>query len=524
MLSAPMNAMRSTQPKTVDPSRSSLGEDTGAHPNPWLVLLSVALGMFMVVVDVSILNIALPQIAGSLHAGMSSIQWTLIAYTLLMTTLVPLFGRISDVIGRKRLFILGMAIFTLGSLLAALSPSIHWLIGARLVQAVGGALITTNTLAIIADVFPPGKRGVAMGVQSILVSGGAAIGPTLGGFLVTHFGWEAIFYVNLPVGLIAVTLALKILPSLRSHRAREPLDWPGAGLLMTSLASILLAMTQGPSWGWTSSAILGLAVVGVAAASVFVWWELRARYPLVDLTLFRNRAFSAGQLAGLSGTVAFASMMFLLPFYWQGLRGLSAQQAGIMMLPLPMVLMVVAPISGRLSDGYGARAIASTGLTVVAVALLLISRIGAETPVWSVLVRVAVMGLGLGMFMAPNNNAVMSSVGAHRRGIASGLLATFRFTGQSVGIAFVGAVVGSLMRSGTGVVGNALPSPDRFRAVAGDPIALAALSDTFVHAMHVASLAAIPFALLGVFFSLWRPGSVGSGGPHTGRGQDAEEI
>ena len=146
-----------------------------------------------------------------------------------------------------------MAVFALGSLLAALSPSIHWLIGARLVQAVGGALITTNTLAIITDTFPAGKRGVAMGAPAILVSGGAAIGPTLGGFLVTHFGWEAIFYVNLPVGLIAVTLALRVLPPLRSHRALEPLDWPGAGLLMTTLASILLAITQGASWGWTST-------------------------------------------------------------------------------------------------------------------------------------------------------------------------------------------------------------------------------------------------------------------------------
>src|SRR5680860_1743772 len=231
-----------TEPAQALPAPASLAPER----NPWLVLLSVALGLFMVVVDVSILNIALPQIAGSLHAGMASIQWTLIAYTLLMTTLVPLFGRISDVIGRKRLFILGMATFTLGSLLAALSPSIHWLIGARLVQAVGGALITTNTLAIITDVFPPGKRGVAMGAQSILVSGGAAIGPTLGGFLVTHFGWEAIFYVNLPVGLVSVVLAAKILPPLRSHRTREPLDWLGAGLLMMGLASILVAITQGP--------------------------------------------------------------------------------------------------------------------------------------------------------------------------------------------------------------------------------------------------------------------------------------
>lgn len=504
--------MHPAAPKKKAPFPAASGDSASTHPNPWLVLLSVALGLFMVVVDMSILNIALPQIAGSLQAGMGSIQWTLIAYTLLMTTLVPLFGRVSDVIGRKRLFILGMATFTVGSLLAALSPTILWLIGARLVQAVGGALIATNTLAIITDVFPEGKRGVAMGAQAVLVSGGAAIGPTLGGFLVTHFGWEAIFLVNLPIGLLASLLALRILPPLRSHRVREPLDWPGAGLLVTGLASILLAVTQGAAWGWSSTPVLALAVVGVIAGSVFVWWELRVTYPLVDLTLFRIRAFSSGQLAGLFGTMAFAAMMFLFPFYWQGLRGLSAQEAGIMMLPLPAVLMVVAPISGRLSDRFGARVLASAGLLTVAAALLLISRIDAQTEVWSVLAGLGVLGLGLGMFMAPNNNAVMSSVAPHRRGIASGLLATFRFTGQSAGIAFVGAVVGSLMRAGTGVAGDALPSPDRFQAVAGDPVAFAALSDTFVHAMHVATLAAVPFALLGVFFSLTRPSPPGRGG------------
>jgi MFS family permease len=285
----------------------------------------------------------------------------------------------------------------------------------------------------------------------------------------------------------------------------EPLDWLGAGLLMSGLTSSLLALTEGETWGWTSAPTLTAAAAGVAALAAFVWWELRTRYPLVDLSLFRVRAFSAGQLAGLFGTVAFVAMVFLLPFYWQGLRGSSAQQAGLMMLPLPLVLMIVAPLAGRLSDMWGARGIATTGLTIMALALFLISGVDENTPVWSVLVRVAVMGAGVGMFMAPNNNAVMSSVAPNRRGIAAGLLGTFRFTGQSIGIAFIGTIMGALMRAGTGSAADALPSPDRFQAVAGDPAALATLSDAFVNAMHWATLSAIPFALLGAFFSLSRP-------------------
>lgn len=475
--------------------------------NPWLVLGSVSLGLFMVVVDISILNIALPTIAADMKADLSEVEWTLIAYTLALTGLVPIFGRISDVIGRKRLFLTGIIIFALGSLVAASSVNLGMLIGARLIQALGGGLITSNTLAIITDTFPAGKRGAAMGIQAILVSGGAALGPTLGGFLVTNLGWQAVFLVNVPVGVVAATTAFFVIPPLKSNRTLEPIDWVGAGLIMGGFSSLLLGITKGPDWGWTNTSILLPLGVGIALSVTFIWWELRRKFPLVDLSLFKIREFAAGQTAGIFATIALSSMMLIMPFYWQGLRGFSAEKAGVLMLPMPLSLMVVAPLAGRYSDKLGARGLATTGLVIIMVGLFLISRVGAEMQVWDVLWRLSVFGAGLGMFMAPNNNAVMSSVPAARRGIASGLLGTFRYTGQSLGVALAGTVFASFV-TGHGGLSGAMPSPETMHRLAADPAALAAFQHSFMRGMHAAALSGIPFAGVGAILSLLR-GSVG---------------
>lgn len=489
---------------------------TGAHPepeesteiNPWFVMASVAMGLFMVVIDITILNIALPSIADAFQAPLSNLEWALIAYTLALTGLVPFFGRVSDVIGRKRLFITGVLTFAVSSLLCALSPSLIFLIGARVLQAFGGAMISTNTLAIITDTFPEGKRGAAMGVQAILISGGAAVGPTLGGFLVTNFGWEAVFYINIPIGLAAAAVAVKVLPPLKSNRTLEPIDWFGGVTLMGGATSILLAATKGASWGWTSATILLLAIFGIFALAVFVMWELRVQFPLVDLSLFRIRQFSTGQLAGMFTTISLASMTFLFPFYWQGLRGYSAQETGLLMLPIPLTLMITAPLSGRLSDARGARIIASAGLLTIMAALYFISGITADMEVWNVLWRLMILGAGLGMFMAPNNNAVMSSVPAHKRGISAGLLGTFRFTGQSLGIALSGVIISLVMSGSGGVESEGLPSPDTLASLAQNQAALEAFRADFITAMNTVSLVVIPLVAIGAILSFAREGGL----------------
>ncbi len=479
-------------------------ETDPAGPNPWLVLLSVALGLLMVIVDISILNIALPSIATSMNASLAEIEWTLIAYTLALTGLVPFFGRISDVFGRKRLFIVGEIIFAAASLLAAQSPFMLWLIGARVLQALGGALISSNTLAIITDTFPAGKRGAAMGVQAILISGGAAIGPTLGGFLVTHFGWQSVFYVNVPLGIIAAVFGAKVLPPLRSNRTLEPIDWTGSMFLFLGLSGTLLGVTKGPDWGWTTGKTLLSIIGGLAVLALFVLWEMRRRAPLVDLSLFKIQEFTAGQLAGLFATMSLSSLTFLFPFYWQGMRGYSAEKAGILLLPLPLALMVAAPIAGRLSDRVGARGISTAGLLVLALALFLLSRITVGMAIWNVLWRLLFLGAGLGMFTAPNNNAVMSSVPSQRRGIAAGLLGMFRFSGQSAGIAFAGVIFAVFAVAPGGFAMHGLPTTSEASGIAANPAQVEQLRTAFVHGLDAVALAAIPLACFGALLSLLR--------------------
>jgi len=483
--------------------------------NPWAILFTVALGLFMTIIDMTILNVALPSLVQDLQVSTSGVEWTLIAYTLGLTGLVPVFGRISDVFGRKRLFTGGLLIFAFGSLLCAQSPTILLLIGARLVQAVGGAMITSNSLAIISDTFPPGKRGMAMGIQSIIISGGAALGPTLGGFLVTNFGWKSVFYVNLPIGLGAALLALVILPPLKSNRTLEPIDFVGAAALMGGLTTFLLGLTKGPAWGWTSQPVLGLLATGILVLAFFLFWEVRTPHPLVDLKLFRNWEFGFGQLTGLIVTMSLASTTFLFPFYWQGLRGLSAQDAGWLMLPIPMMFAIFSPVAGRLSDRIGAQKLTLTGLIAVVLGLLAMSSITADMPISGVLIRVSLFGLGLSLFMAPNSNAVMSAVVPQKRGIAAGLLGTSRYMGQSLGVAFGGTIFG-LMMGGQAALGHeGLPGAGAIAALSQNPAAMEAFQNSFMTAMTTVFLAAVPLAGIGLVLSVVRfrhpPGYVAAG-------------
>lgn len=474
--------------------------------NPWLVLVTVASGLFLVIIDQTILNLALPNLAQSLDASLSELEWTIIAYTITLTVLVPVFGRISDVLGRKRLFIAGVILFTAASLAAGLSPTILWLIIFRIVQGCGGALITANVLAIITDVFPPGKRGAAMGIQAIIISAGGAFGPTVGGILITHLSWRAVFFVNVPIGILSAVVAVRVLPSLKSQRRMEPVDWRGALLLVAGLGAVLFGVTKGPEWGWSSPAVLGLSGAGIAVTAAFFLWESRTRFPLIDLALLRIPAFTTGQLAGFLALVSLAALNILIPFYWQSLRGFSAQKAGLLLLPVPITIAAISPFAGRLSDRFGPRGIATAGLLFVVLSLFLTSFLSATTPIPLVMAALALFGVGMALFTTPNNNGVMSSVPPERRGVAAGLLGMGRHAGQSIGIAFVATIFAIFAASG-GFAIHGLPSPaDRAAAIA-DPATASLYNDAFLRGFRIAMLLAIPLAALAAILSAIRGGA-----------------
>ena len=457
--------------------------------NPYLVLLAVASGLFMVVIDVTILNIALPSISRDMGASMAQVEWSIISYTLTLTGAVPVFGRISDILGRKRLFLSGVSIFALASLFCAYSGSMNSLILGRILQGIGGSMITSNTLAIITDTFPEGKRGLAMGLQAILVSGGAAIGPSLGGFLVTHYEWHSVFLINVPIGFLSVIFAAFVLPPLKSHRQREPLDWGGAAVVMAGSGILLLGLTLGPQVGWAKDTVIACIVCGILLYFLLFHMEKRHPHPLIDMNLFRIRGFVFGQAAGVCATISLSAMTFIFPWYWQGLRGLSAQDAGILILPLPLTLMILSPVSGRLSDRFGPRGVATVGLIILMAGEYAISGIHLEMPYLDVIWRIILFGAGLGFFLAPNNNAIMSSVSSHRRGVAAGLLGLFRYTGQSMGVALSGVLFH--LFSGHSHL------PD------GSPLSHEQ-AELFMLGMQGVALSILPLGALGLIFSWMR--------------------
>ena len=482
-------------PHPPDETEPLADETPDNEVNPWVVLGVVSTGFFMVVLDVTILHVAMPTLATEFGARMAEVEWALIAYTLVMTGTVPIFGRISDVLGRKRLFIGGVALFTVGSAFAAMSTSIAWLVVARIGQGAGAALVASNTLAIVTDAFPAGERGTALGFQTIVNAGGAALGPTVGGVIVTHYGWEGVFLINVPIGIVVIAGAAWILPPLESHRTMEPVDWLGGGLLLSGLTLALLGLTFVPAHGWGSSRVVWSLVAGVSALVGFVAREHRAEYPMVEFDLFDNRDFTVGQLSAVCAMLTFSSMAFLFPFYWQKARGFTAQATGLLMLPLPLTIGIMSPIAGRISDRLGARGIASAGMLTIGVALVFLAQIGVDTPIWDVLWRFVLLGIGIGSFLAPNKNSVMSAVDAEHRGIAAGLLGMFKYTGRSVGVVFGGMTFGT-------AVGAAVD----FDPAAGElgTDAAAAFAENFSQGFAAVCLTAAGVAVVGTILSLQR--------------------
>ena len=445
----------------------------------WLILTAVSLGSLMSTLDGSIVNIALPAIETDFAIDLTTVEWVVVAYLLVVGSLLLPFGRLGEVLTFKRVYLVGFAVFTLASICCGASPNVSALVGFRVVQGLGAAMLMAMGPAIVARTFPPAERGRALGLNGLSVAIGLSLGPALGGILTQVATWRAIFLINAPIGLLAILWAARVLPA-ETRGKDESFDVRGAAFSGVALFALLLALSDGQEWGWTSPAIVGLFVTFVVLGGAFLLTERSSIQPMVDLALFRIRPFSAG-LA--SAVVAFAGLFtatFLLPFLLEQGRGFSPIEAGLLLTPVPITMALVAPLSGAASDRFGPRILASAGMAIMVLGFLSLTQLSVDFTLPDLVWRLVLLGVGQGMFMSPNSSAVLGSVPRPRVGTASGTLAQMRVNGQAVGIALSGAIVATRLPVHLAELGGGAPTAAvRSAALAG------AIHDAFVVAALV---------------------------------------
>ncbi|MDI3480670.1 MAG: hypothetical protein PWQ97_325 [Tepidanaerobacteraceae bacterium] len=397
------------------------------------ILSAVLMGTVMGPLDTSVVNVAMPTLSEVFKSGMTTVSWVSMSYLLVLSSLLLTYGRLGDMLGYRRLFLLGMIVFTAASVLCGLSPTIGILIMARALQAAGAGLMMAVAPAIITRTFPPAERGKALGYNAMAVAVGLSVGPSFGGFLLKSFGWRSIFFINVPIGVAGYIWAKSIIP-VENEFHKERFDPPGALLGFVFLASILLYISKGQEIGWTSGVGFLLLMISIVSFISFIIWEKRAVEPMLDLSLFSNRMFSAGNLSCLLNFIAQYMMVFLTPFFLDR-AGYSTNQIGLIMTAFPITMLMVAPISGTLSDKIGPLFLSTGGALICSVALYLMSTLNLSSSRSEVVWRLVLFGLGNGLFQTPNNSSVMGSAPRERQGIASGVLATMRNVGMVLGIA-----------------------------------------------------------------------------------------
>ena len=404
-----------------------------------LLILSISLATFMAGLDGTIVNIALPAISESFHVSTSTVSWVATAYLLVMAGCVLVFGKIADIVGFRKVFLSGFVIFTLGSFACGLLPdlfgSLFWLICSRMFQGIGGAMITAIAPAMITAYIPMDQRGRAMGVVMTLAGLGTALGPTIGGFLTQYFSWHAIFYINVPIGIVAVLLGAKVIPEAVGRERLNGFDTAGAGLIFVGLASLLFVVSEGDSLGWTSPVIACLTVIAISTLCWFVWHELRASDPLIDLGLFRNRNFFISNLLLSLVFFSFAGINYLLPFYLKYVRSYDTSSAGLVMTALSFAMMGAGILSGMLFNRTGPRLLCIAAGISLTTGYFLMTRLHTDTPAGYIVLNLALIGFGLGLIITPLSNMIMNSVAKTKQGMISSLTTLERFVPLTLGIA-----------------------------------------------------------------------------------------
>jgi len=469
--------------------------ETNRLGKPRLVLFNVCLGLFMDALDQRALLVALPTLTRSFQTHLTTIQWTILIYDLTLIGLVITLGRIGDLFGRKRIYMTGFLLFIFGSGLCGLSQSPAQLILFRFLQAIGGSMLTANGRAIVSVVYPPEQRGKALGITSVALNSGFLAGPTLGGFLIDSLGWRYIFYVNLPVGIFGAYLAWKVMEETQGDRQRVKIDFLGAALLLLANMLFLYAMNELPQLGFRNPTAISSLVLSAIALWFFIVTETRVETPILSLSLFRSRLFTFANLSLLFITSTQAAIQFLMPFYLQSIMGFTPSQMGWIIITNSIVIVMVAPIAGALSDRFGSRLLCTAGASLVVLAQFLIASLTRSSSVPSIMFPIALTGLGLAIFGSPNQSAILGSVPQDKVGGAAGMSVTTGRIGASCGV----ALATTLFTYGLSI-GGLTP------AQVQSPESWGSFSDVFMrafnHTVHIINI----FTILSVLFSAVRGG------------------
>jgi EmrB/QacA subfamily drug resistance transporter len=412
-----------------------------AENKKWWTLGAVSVGLFMIMLDNTVVNVALQSIRTSLGMSIQGLEWVVAGYALTFAAFMLIGGKLADFLGRRLVFMVGLAVFTGASLACGFAPNGGFLIVARIVQGLGGAMMNPATLSIIAATFAPRERGRAIGIWAGVSALALAIGPLVGGLLTEHVNWNWIFFVNVPVGVAGLLLAPALIDESRDTTADQRLDLPGLATSALGLFSLTYAFIEANSYGWASGRILGAFALAAASLITFVLLERHQRAPMLDLSLFRNRTFGGANASMLFVGLAMFGTFFYVSLYMRNVLGYSPVQTGASFLPMTILVILIAPRAGALTDRIGSRWLVGAGMTLLAVMLFYYTQLGANESFWAILPALLIGGIGMGMTMTPVTAAAMSAVSVDKAGVGSAVLNSARQVGGSLGIAVMGSIV-----------------------------------------------------------------------------------